>query len=83
MAIQRHSTDVSTVTEIESAIAQLPPDQWAEIRRWMDAQARQTGGGLASPHVDWSQSAGVRRTRPPEDRVAAEVVMEILREGRD
>jgi hypothetical protein len=30
---------VSTVAEIEAAIAQLPPEQWEEIRRWMDAHA--------------------------------------------
>ena len=30
---------MSTLTEIEAAIAQLPPPQWMEIRRWMDAHA--------------------------------------------
>ena len=30
---------MSTLTEIEAAIAQLPPAQWAEVRRWMDAHA--------------------------------------------
>jgi hypothetical protein len=29
---------VSTVAEIERAIEQLPPEQRAEIRRWMDRQ---------------------------------------------
>ena len=28
---------MSTLTEIEAAIAKLPPTQWMEIRRWMDA----------------------------------------------
>ena len=28
---------MSTVSEIEAAIAQLPPAQWREIRQWMDA----------------------------------------------
>ena len=30
---------MSTLAEIEAAIAQLPPTQWMEIRRWMDAHA--------------------------------------------
>ncbi len=30
---------MSTLTEIEAAIAKLPPTQWMEIRRWMDANA--------------------------------------------
>lgn len=28
---------MSTLAEIEQAISHLPPDQWMEIRRWMDA----------------------------------------------
>ena len=30
---------MSTLAEIEAAIAQLPPAQWMEVRRWMDAHA--------------------------------------------
>lgn len=30
---------MSTLAEIEAAIARLPPTQWMEIRRWMDAHA--------------------------------------------
>ena len=30
---------MSTLAEIEAAIAQLPPAHWMEIRRWMDAHA--------------------------------------------
>ena len=30
---------MSTLAEIEAAIAQLPPSHWTEIRRWMDAHA--------------------------------------------
>jgi hypothetical protein len=33
---------MSTVAEIEAAISQLPPTQWSEIRRWMDAHAPKT-----------------------------------------
>jgi hypothetical protein len=33
---------MSTLAEIEAAIAQLPPTQWLEIRRWMDAHAPKT-----------------------------------------
>ena len=31
---------VSTIAEIESAIEQLPPEQWMEIRRWMDSRTQ-------------------------------------------
>lgn len=27
---------MSTLAEIEQAIGQLPPEQWMEVRRWMD-----------------------------------------------
>lgn len=30
---------MSTLAEIEKAIAALPPEQWLEIRRWMDRHA--------------------------------------------
>jgi len=40
---------VSTLTEIEAAIAQLPPSQWMEVRRWMDAHAPQTVTTKAVP----------------------------------
>lgn len=30
---------MSTLAEIEQAIEKLPPEQWVEIRRWMEARA--------------------------------------------
>ena len=42
---------MSTLTEIEAAIARLPPAQWAEVRRWMDAHEPKsvtTGNALAA-----------------------------------
>ena len=30
---------MSTLAEIERAIAMLPPEQWAEIRRWINSSA--------------------------------------------
>jgi len=32
-------TDMSTVADIEQAIENLTPEQWLEIRRWMDRRA--------------------------------------------
>jgi hypothetical protein len=32
----RHPSRVSTITEIEAAMAQLAPAQWMEVRRWVD-----------------------------------------------
>ena len=39
---------MSTITEIEAAIEQLPPEQWQEIRRWLDSHAPKAG---AEPHT--------------------------------
>jgi hypothetical protein len=41
---------MSTLAEIEAAIAKLPPAQWMEVRRWMDAHAPRaaTMGSVAS-----------------------------------
>ena len=72
---------VTKLAEIEAAIAQLPPEDWVEIRRWMDAQSK--GTGLAPSSVDWSQSAAVTRERPLQERVAGDAVMEVLREARE
>ena len=35
---------MSTLAEIEAAIEKLPPEQWTEIRRWMDEHAPRTSG---------------------------------------
>ena len=36
---------MSTVAEIARAISHLPPKQWTEIRRWMDAHEPKTAPG--------------------------------------
>lgn len=69
---------MSTVIEIERAIGELPPEQWTEIRRWMDAQSQKPGNGAAAKRVDWSKSAAVTRRRAPETRLDATVVMHAL-----
>ncbi|EDY18629.1 hypothetical protein CfE428DRAFT_4015 [Chthoniobacter flavus Ellin428] len=74
---------MSTVTEIERAIALLPPEQWAEIRRWMDSQLPPTDVNARKQSVDWSQSMGVKRARRAEECVAAEAVLDVLREARE
>ena len=38
---------MSTLTEIEKAIEALPPEQWAEIRRWMGTHAPRPQDGAA------------------------------------
>ncbi len=41
---------MSTLAEIEQAIARLAPDQWLEIRRWMDRHGpRPAGTNAVSP----------------------------------
>ena len=34
---------MSTLAEIEAAIEKLPPEQWQEIRRWMESRAPKEG----------------------------------------
>ncbi len=71
---------MSTLTEIENAIEQLPPEQWVEIRRWLDSHAPKAA---ASPHVDWTGSRSVTRQRPPETRLDAAVVAGALAAVRE
>ena len=66
---------MSTLAEIERAIGQLPPAQWMEIRRWMDAHAPKA---VLPARVDWSESAAVRRSRAAETRLPAAAVMAAL-----
>ena len=71
---------MSTLTEIENAIEQLPPEQWMEIRRWMDSR---TPKAVASPQVDWAESHAVTRPRSTETRIDAGVVAEALAAVRE
>ena len=70
---------MSTLAEIETAIAQLPPQQRAEIRRWMDRD--ESAPNCAQPaagRVDWTKSAAATRQREPQACVSASVVAEAL-----
>ena len=58
-----HLAPMSTLAEIEAAIAQLPPTQWMEIRRWMDAHA---------PTVTTPEALKVFRQLQEEVRLTAE-----------
>ena len=71
---------MSTVAEIEQAIGQLPPEQWTEIRRWMDSHAPKT---VQTGEVDWSRSASVTRRRASETQLPASIVMEALAAVRE
>ena len=71
---------MSTVAEIELAIGQLPPEQWIEIRRWIDTHAPKAAPAV---EVDWSKSAAVTRRRVPETRLGANVIMDALAAVRE
>ncbi len=71
---------MSTLAEIEAAIEQLPPEQWLEIRRWLESHAPKIAD---FSHVDWAQSHAVTRQRPAETRLDAEVVAEALAAVRE
>jgi hypothetical protein len=74
---------MSTLAEIEEAVALLPPEDWVELRRWMNSHAPESQNTGLSGRVDWSKSAAVTRPRPPQTRLAAEVVMEALATVRE
>ena len=66
---------MSTLAEIEAAIEELPPDQWLEIRRWLDSHMPKAA---VPPSVDWDASQSVTRQRASETRLDAAVVAEAL-----
>ena len=43
---------MSTVAEIEQAMSHLPPEQWTEIRRWMEAHAPTAAPGARLAEFD-------------------------------
>jgi hypothetical protein len=54
---------MSTIAEIEAAIARLPPAQWSEIRRWMDAH---------TPKAEASEALAVFRQLQTEVKLTSE-----------
>jgi hypothetical protein len=71
---------MSTLAEIEAAIEQLPPEQWLEIRQWLDSH---TPKPPIPPQVDWVGSHAVTRQRPPGTQLDAAVVAEALSAVRE
>ena len=60
---------MSTVAEIERAIGHLPPEQWTEIRRWMDAHAPRAARGADMAEFDvWlAASTGIAKGKLTTD----------------
>lgn len=60
---------MSTVAEIERAISQLPPEQWTEVRRWMDAHAPQAteAAGMAEFDAWLASSIGIAKGKLTTD----------------
>ena len=60
---------MSTVAEIERAIGDLPPEQWTEVRRWMDAHAPKAARCADMAEFDaWlAASIGIARGRLTTD----------------
>ena len=71
---------MSTLAEIEAAIEELPPDQWLQIRHWLDSHMPKAA---TSPRVDWDASQSVTRQRAPETKLDAAVVAEALAAVRE
>ena len=64
-----HFPGMSTVAEIERAIGHLPPEQWTEIRRWMDAHAPKAARGADMAEFDvWlAASTGIAKGKLTTD----------------
>ena len=64
-----HFPGMSTVAEIERAIGHLPPEQWTEIRRWMDAHAPKAirGADMAEFDVWLAASTGIAKGKLTTD----------------
>ena len=73
---------MSTLAEIEEAIEKLPPEQWAEIRRWMDVHEPKQGNGAGEKRVDWSKSAALTHSRDKGRVLSAEEVGGLFEELR-
>ena len=60
---------MSTLTEIEEAIEHLPPEQWAEIRRWIEGHPRtRASGGEAARFDEWlAASTGIAKGKLTTD----------------
>ena len=43
---------MSSLAEIERAISHLPPEQWTEVRRWMDAHTPQVAEDAGMAEFD-------------------------------
>ena len=55
---------MSTLAEIEKAIETLPPEQWREIRRWMDCHAPRAGAAELADFDAWlAASTGMAKGR--------------------
>ena len=60
---------MSTLAEIEQAISHLPPEQWVEIHRWMDANApdQTPGADMAGFDASLSASTGMAKGKLTTD----------------
>jgi hypothetical protein len=60
---------MSTLIEIEDAIEQLPPEQWAEIRRWIERHPRTKSSDEGSaPFDEWlATSTGMAKGKMTTD----------------
>lgn len=64
-----HFPRMSTLIEIEEAIEHLPPEQWAEIRRWIEVHPRtRASGGEAARFDEWlAASTGIAKGKLTTD----------------
>ena len=76
---------MSTLAEIEAAIEKLPPEQWMEIRRWMDHHLPETtAGGVGRPDAPATPDFLARQKARFGDRVLpdSQAVLDEVRADR-
>jgi len=70
--------DMSTVAEIESAIEQLPPEDFRALQEWMARRAEERSGRMWSPE-ELTAAAGQMVAEP--DPVRAQALWEEIAKG--
>lgn len=73
--------EMSTVDEIESAIEQLPPEDFRALHEWIAKRAAGAAGGAERKWSPDELTAGAKRMVDEPDSVRAEAIREEIARG--